>query len=180
MTARLARVRRSLDYSVERLARDLAQDGYLAEQDDDGTILLREDDVETWDPPVRLAFTDAGLRGHLLSMAQDAQEVFPDVDAVQAAYQLLHVHLDEEVATSVMAGSSVTIGPRGLDVDPVREPEPWPDLDPDGGYGWVASPPEGCDGTLEFLSPEQVGARYGALHGRDPDLSQQRGGPPRA
>ena len=94
MTARLRRVRRSLDYSIDRLARDLAEDGYLTEQDV-GTILLRGDTVETWDPPIRLAFTDEELRKYLLSM-EDARDVFPDVDAVQAGYQLFHVHLDED------------------------------------------------------------------------------------
>jgi hypothetical protein len=180
MTARLARVRSTLDYSVARMARDLVQDGFVAEQDDDGTIVLSRDAVETWDPPVRLAFTDAEFRRHLLFMAEDATEVFPDVDAVQAAYQLFHVHLDEELATSATAGSQVTIGPSGLDVDPVREPTPLPDLDPGGGYGWMAEPPEGYDGKLEFMSPEQYAARYRAKFGVEPDWSQLRGRPPRA
>jgi hypothetical protein len=78
-------------------------------------------------------------------MADDAKDVFPDADAVQAAYQLFLIHLDEELATSVMAGSRITLGPRGLDVDPAREPKPWPDLQPDGEYGWVAQPPDGVD-----------------------------------
>ena len=172
MTARLARLRRSRDYSVERLARDLAEDGYVAEQEDDGTIQLRGDAVEAWDPPVWLAFTDEELRNHLLSM-DDARDVFPDVDAVQAAYQLFHVHLDEELATAAVPGSRITMGPRGLDVDPAREPEPWPELDPDGDYAWVADPPEGFDGKLEFLSPEQYEARYRAHHGGGPDVSQR-------
>jgi hypothetical protein len=37
-----------------------------------------------------------------------------------------------------MSGSRITMGPSGLDVDPVREPQPWPDLDPDGDYAWAA------------------------------------------
>lgn len=97
--------------------------------------------METWDPPVRLAFTDDELRGHLLSMTQDASEVFPDVDAVQAAYQLFHVHLDEELATKAVAGSRITMRGARMHVDPIREPQPWPDLDPEGDYGWVAEPP---------------------------------------
>jgi hypothetical protein len=36
------------------------------------------------------------------------------------------------------------MGPNGLDGDPVREPEPWPDLDPDGDYVWVADPRAGA------------------------------------
>jgi hypothetical protein len=141
MTARLRRVRNSLKYSVDRLARDLAEDGERAERDDDGSILLPSGFGETWDPPVRLALTDDELRTHLLSMADDARDVFPDVDAVQAAYQLFLVHLDEQLATAAVASSRITLGPRGLDVDPVREPEPWPDVDPEGDYEWVADPP---------------------------------------
>jgi hypothetical protein len=129
MTARLARIRNSLNYSVERLARDLAEEGELAEQDENGSILLRAGIGETWDPPARLVVTDDDLRRHLLSMANDAKDVFPEVDAVQAAYQLFLIHLDEELATSAVAGSRITIGPRGLDVDPVREPDPWADAD---------------------------------------------------
>jgi hypothetical protein len=45
---------------------------------------------------------------------------------LQPAYQLFLVHLDEETATAAMASSRITMGPRGLDVDPLREPEPWP------------------------------------------------------
>jgi hypothetical protein len=41
MTARLTRVRNSLNYSIDRLARDFAEDGELVERDDDGAILLR-------------------------------------------------------------------------------------------------------------------------------------------
>ena len=174
MTAGLGRLRRSLDYSVERLARDLAEDGEFAEQEVDGTIVIGGGFGETWDPPARLVFTDEELRRHLLSMGDDAKDVFPDVDAVEAAYRLFLVHLDEELAMSAMAGSRVTLGPNGLEVDPVREPEPWPDLDPDGDYAWVADPPEGFEGRLEFLSPEQYSARYRAHFGRDPDLSQLR------
>jgi hypothetical protein len=143
MTARLARVTNSADYSVERLTRDLVENGRPAEQDDDGAIVLHGGFGTTWDPPVRLALADHELRRHLLSMANDAREVFPDVDAVQAAYQLFLVHLDEELATSVVAGSRITLGPRGLGVDPVREPDPWPDLDPNTDYAWVADPPDG-------------------------------------
>jgi hypothetical protein len=58
MTARLRRVRKSLDYSIDRLARDLAESGEAVVRDDDGAILLTGLVGETWDPPVRLAFTD--------------------------------------------------------------------------------------------------------------------------
>jgi hypothetical protein len=138
MTARLRRVRRSLDFSIDRLAHDLAEDGESVERDGDGTILLLGDRGESWNPPVRLAFTDDELRRYLLSMGDDAKYVFAEVDAVQAAYQLFLVHLDEELATAATAGSSITMGSNRLEVDPVREPEPWPDLDPDGDYAWVA------------------------------------------
>jgi len=124
MTERLARVRKSLNYSVARLARDLAEEGELVERDDNGTILLRGGFGEIWGPPVRLALTDDELRRYLLSMGNDGRDAFGDVDAVQGAYQLFLVHLDEELATAAMAGSRITMGPGGLDVDPVREPEP--------------------------------------------------------
>jgi len=117
MTARLRRVRRSLDYSVDRLARDLAEDGERVARGGDGSILLPGGFGEDWDPPVRLAFTDDELRRYLLSMADDARDVFPDVDAVQAAYQLFLVHLVEELAVVAGAGSRITMGPRGLAVD---------------------------------------------------------------
>lgn len=122
MRARLARVRNSLDYSVERLARDLAEEGELAELDEYGSILLHGGIGETWNPPARLVLTDDELRRHLLSTANDARDVFPEADAVQAAYQLFLIHLDEVLATRAMAGSRVMIGPRGLAVDPAREP----------------------------------------------------------
>ena len=73
MTARLRRVRRSLDFSIDRLAHDLAEDGESVERDGDGTILLLGDRGESWDPPVRLAFTDDELRRYLLSMGDDAK-----------------------------------------------------------------------------------------------------------
>ena len=118
MGARLARVRNSLGYSVDRLARDLADGGELVERDDDGAILLAGGFGETWDPPVRITCTDDELRRHLLSMADDARDVFPDVDAVQAAYQLFLVHLDEELATTAVAGSCITLRAGRLYVDP--------------------------------------------------------------
>ena len=117
MTARLRRVRNCLEYSVDRLARDLADDGDVVERDDDGAILLPGGFGETWDPPVRLDLTDDELRRHLLSMADDARDVFPDVEAVQAAYQLFLVHLVEELATTAVAGSRITVGRHGIDVD---------------------------------------------------------------
>jgi hypothetical protein len=143
MTARLRRVHRSLDFSIDRLARDLAEDGELVERDDDSAILLRGDRGGSWDPPVRLASSDDELRRYLLSMGDDATDVFGDADALQAAYQLFLVHLDEELATAAMAGSSITMDSNRLEVDPVREPEPCPDLDPQGHYEWVADPPDG-------------------------------------
>jgi hypothetical protein len=117
MTARLRRVRDSLDYSMDRLVRDLAEDGEHVVRDDDGSILMSGGFGEAWDTPVRLALTDDELRRHLLSMADDAREVFPDVDAVQAAYRLFLVHVVEKLATAVVAGSRITLGPHGLDVD---------------------------------------------------------------
>jgi hypothetical protein len=47
-----------------------------------------------------------------------------------------------------MAGSRITMGPRGLDVEPVREPEHWPELHPDGDYAWAADPPARPDREL--------------------------------
>jgi hypothetical protein len=180
MTARLRRVRRSLDYSVDRLAGDLAEDGESVERDDDGAILLLGDRGESWDPPVRLAFTDDELRRYLLSMGSDAKEAFGEVDAVQAAYQLFLVHLDEELATAAVSGSRITMGPNGLDVDPVREPEPWPDLDRDGDYTWVADHPDGVDRPLEFLSPGQYRAEYRANTARGLAPSDLESRPPEA
>jgi hypothetical protein len=177
MRARLAGVRKSQDYSIDRLARDLAGDEELVERDEDGAIVLRSGFGETWDPPVRLAVTDAQLRERLLSM-DDARDVFPDVDPLQAAYQLLLVYLAGELATSAMAGSRITMGAGSFDVDPVRELEPWPHLDPDGDHAWIAEPPHGFDGQLEFMSPEQYAVRYWAHFGHDPDMSQVRRRPP--
>ena len=55
-------------------------------------------------------------------MADDASEVFPDVDPMQAAYQLFLVHVDEELATHVVAGSEMRLGD-------------------DGGWRTLAAPP---------------------------------------
>jgi hypothetical protein len=180
MTARLRRVRKSLDYSIDRLARDLAEDGESVERDDDGTVLLLGDRGGSWDPPVQLAFTDDELRRYLLSMGDDAKGVFGDLDAVQAAYQLFLVHLDEELATAATAGSRITMDANRLEAYPVREPEPWPDLDPEGDYTWVADRPDEPTQNLEFMSPEQYTARYRAEFGREPDLSHLGRRPPEA
>src|SRR5689334_19520649 len=146
MAARLARMRRSLDYSIDRLARDLADDGEQIERDVDGVILFLGGYGESWDPPVRLDANDDELRQYLLSMGDDGVDAFGEPDAVQAAYQLFLVHLEEELATAATAGSRITLGPDRMVVGPVREPEPWPQLDPDGNYGWTADPPDGYAG----------------------------------
>jgi hypothetical protein len=112
------------------------------------------------EPRIRLVVTDHALLRHLRGMARDAGQVFPEATPLQAAYPLFRVHLDEALATRVLDGSTITSGPGGLDVDPVRAVEPLPKLHPDGVYSWSAEPPRG-EHAPEFMCPQQHRAKYG-------------------
>lgn len=102
MTERQRWLREVQGYSVARLAADLAEEGWyqVAVDAERGELVISGDVEERFDPPVRLALTDASLRRALLAMAPDAQWAFPDVGPVEAAHRLFLVHLDEEVAAA--------------------------------------------------------------------------------
>jgi hypothetical protein len=79
------------------------------------------------------------LRGHARYSAAASHRLVATGRALESLPALFLVHLDEELAMSALAGSRVTIGPQGPDVDPARGAEPLPDLDADGDYAWVAN-----------------------------------------
>ncbi len=128
---------------VERLVADLTAEFGRAEADPTGEgLLIHARGEEPFDPPVRLVASDVALRAHLAAMADDASEVFPDVEPMQAAYQLFLVHVDEELATHAVPGSVMRLGDDGWHTAPLRPPDSF-DLPPDGGpYVWTSHMPD--------------------------------------
>jgi hypothetical protein len=124
---------------IERLARDLTDEFGRAEVDPAGTgVLIHARGDDEFDPPVRFRSSDADLRAHLSAMADDAADVFPDVEPLQAAYQLFLVHIDEELATKVVPGSEMQLLDGEWSISPTRPPMTF-DLPPDGGpYVWMS------------------------------------------
>lgn len=101
MTERQRWLRETRSYTVARLAAALAEDGYRVAVDEDrGGLVVSGLHEEVFDPPVRIAETDAELRRSLLAMPADAAYLWPDVSPVEAAYRLFHVHLDEDIASA--------------------------------------------------------------------------------
>jgi len=118
---------------IERLARDLTAEFGRAEIDPVGEgVLIHARGDEPFDPPVRFVASDADLRAHLAVTAEDAHDVFPDVDPLQAAYQLFLVHIDEELATRVVPGSEMRLSDGLWHTSPLRPPDAF-DLPPGGG-----------------------------------------------
>jgi hypothetical protein len=127
---------------IERLARDLDEEFGRAEVDPaGGGVLVHARGDEPFDPPVRFVSSDSELRAHLSAMAEDAADVFPDVEPMQAAYQLFLVHIDEELATKVVPGSEMRLQDGTWNISPMRPPMAF-DLPPGGG-------------PYVFMSPEQ-------------------------
>jgi hypothetical protein len=107
---------------TERLARDLAEEGRPVEVDEaTGEVVIHGFGDESWNPPVRLSVTGPSLEAHLASFGDEALDVFPDVSPLQAAYQLFSVHVDETLATTVVAGSLLRLEDGRLRADPERE-----------------------------------------------------------
>lgn len=103
---------------------------------------FRGEDV---DPPIMLAFSGPEFDEHLAANAADAAAMYPDVDAVTAAYRLFLVHLDTALITKAVPGSRITLDEGHLNVDPQRPSDPPPVLDPNATYSWVSEPPSGRD-----------------------------------
>jgi hypothetical protein len=102
MTMRQRWLREAGTHSVARLAADLAEDGYSVEVDAErGELVISGEAEERFDPPVRLTETDESLRRSLLALADSAAELWPDVSPVEAAYRLVLVTIDEEVAVAI-------------------------------------------------------------------------------
>lgn len=128
---------------IERLVRDLRDSGTTATPSPDGGGLQIEAfHGRRLEPAVDLAFSGAELVAHLEANAADAAAVYPDTDAVTAAYRLFLVHLDEAVITRAVPGSRITLEQGGLRVDPRRPADPLPHLDPDATYVWASEPPD--------------------------------------
>lgn len=129
---------------IDRLVSDLGDSGTLAAPSPDGDGLQIEAfHGRLLEPAVHLAFSGTELVAHLESTAADAAAVYPDADAVTAAYRLFLVHLDEAVITRAMPGSRITLEAGSLRVDPQRPTDPLPRLDPGATYVWASEPPGG-------------------------------------
>ena len=148
MAAKLARLRESRQFTVEGLARLLREEGTDCEVETaGGHLLIRGDGRETWEPPVRLAMSDADLQAYVRACADSGPDLWPEVSPVVGGYRLFLIHLDETLATKAVPGSAIRATPDGLVSSPERQVERLSGLDPDG--------------ELFFLSPEQYRARFG-------------------
>jgi hypothetical protein len=124
--------------SLDRLIRDLADQGTQLERDDSpGTLLVRSHNGQPIDPAVLLRLTEQEFARYLAESSDDASTVFPSAEPVVAAYRLFLVNLEEELATKAMPGSRITIRGGGLRTRPERPIESL-DLPDSDGYTWEA------------------------------------------
>lgn len=132
MAAKLAHLRKSRQFTIEGLGRLLREEGTNCEVETAaGHLLIRGDARETWEPPVRLAMSDTDLQAYVRSCADSGPELWPDVSPVVGGYRLFLVHLDETLATKVVAGSEIRATTDGLVSSPERPVEPLPALAPE-------------------------------------------------
>ena len=175
MTAGLATLRASRDFTVARLAAVLASEGTVCQvEPDSGHLLIRADGGETWDPPVRLALTDRQLQEYVRRASDAGPDLWPEVSPAVGGWRLFLVHLEEELACDAMAGSVISLSRRGLETSPARSVRWSHPSDPGNDLAWSAHA-SGDGPGLRFMSPEQYRE---LLREAGRPLPEEESGPP--
>lgn len=93
--------------------------------------------VSPGESPVEVVVDLGGLHRFIGSAAQDARDLFPDVDPVEGGLRLISVHLWEEVESADVRVLAVGVGSQG---ETWRRTEPAPPRGelPPGDYHWTA------------------------------------------
>jgi hypothetical protein len=94
-----------------RIAHDLAESSQL-ETTSEGTIAISSYRGRRFTPAVSISLD--GVSDYLESMAGDALDVFPSVDANEGAYRLLLVHLEEAMLAGGDTPLSIAVRDRGI------------------------------------------------------------------
>jgi hypothetical protein len=129
-------------YTVDLLLRDLAEGGILIEQSEEtGQLVITRRGDEQIVPPARFVIDDAALQARLDAAESTGKYLWPDREPRQGSYQLLLIHIDEELGGANGRVEEVRVTAEG--VESIRRPNlnregAGTEPNPDEEYRWTA------------------------------------------